>query len=257
MKNGSSLVFLILFLFFSPAPVSADNPGFEPGQANVLAQDEQESDDDPLYQDPEVPGVEIADPLEPWNRMMFSFNDKAYFWVFEPIARGYARVVPEGGRVAVSNFFHNALVPVRVVNDVLQWKVKRAGIELARFGYNSTIGVIGFFDAAKRDLSLERNDEDLRQTLGSYGIGHGLYILWPFLGPSSLRDTVGFVGDGFLNPVNYIRDGGTVVGVRALDFVNGLSLRLGEYEDMKAAALDPYTALRDAYGQYMKAQIEK
>ena len=195
--------------------------------------------------------------LTPGNRMMFLFNDKVYFWVFEPIARGYGRVVPHGGRVAVSNFFHNAMVPVRVVNDVLQWKMNRAGIELVRFGYNSTVGVLGFFDAAKRDLSFEKNDEDLRQTLGSYGIGHGFYIVWPFLGPSSLRDTVGLMGDAFLTPVNYIRDGGTYVGVRALDYVNDLSLRLGEYEDMKAAALDPYTALRDAYAQYMKAQIEK
>ncbi len=257
MKNRSSLVFLILFLFFSPAPVSADNPGFEPGQGNSLALDEQASGDDSIYQEPEVPGVEIADPLEPWNRMMFSFNDKVYFWMFEPIARGYAHVVPKGGRVAVDNFFHNVLVPVRLVNAVLQWKMGRAGIELVRFGYNSTIGVLGFFDAAKRDLSFERNDEDFRQTLGSYGIGNGFYILWPFLGPSSLRDTVGLVGDSFLNPVNYIRDGATLIGVRVFNQVNDLSLHLGEYEDMKAAALDPYTALRDAYAQYMKAHIEK
>ena len=99
--------------------------------------------------------------------------------------------------------------------------------------------------------------EDFRQTLGSYGIGNGFYILWPFLGPSSLRDTVGLVGDSFLNPVNYIRDGATLIGVRVFNQVNDLSLHLGEYEDMKAAALDPYTALRDAYAQYMKAHIEK
>ncbi|MDX1763302.1 MAG: VacJ family lipoprotein [bacterium] len=258
MKNRWSFLFLVtLVLLVSPISVWAEDRGYEPGPVDAEPLKDQEPWDQPFGQEPEVPGVEIADPLEPWNRMMFAFNDKAYFWFFEPIARGYGRVVPRGGRVAVSNFFHNALVPVRLVNAVLQWKGERAGIELVRFGYNSTIGVLGFFDAAKRDLNLERNDEDLRQTLGSYGIGHGLYILWPFLGPSSLRDTAGLVGDSFLNPVNYIRDGGAAVGVRMFDQVNALSLRLGEYEDMKAAALDPYTALRDAYAQYMKAQIEK
>lgn len=241
----------------SPAPVSGANAPEEPGGGGPQVLEVQARGDESFYGELQEPGAEIADPLESWNRLMFSFNDKLYFWVFEPVARGYGHVVPEGGRIAVSNFFHNVLVPVRLANAILQGKMARAGVELARFGYNTTIGVIGFFDAAKRDLNLERNDEDLRQTLGTYGLGHGLFILWPFLGPSSLRDTVGLIGDSLLNPVNYIRDGGTLIAVRAFDHVNGLSLRLGEYEEMKAAAIDPYTALRDAYAQYMKAQIEK
>jgi phospholipid-binding lipoprotein MlaA len=254
IRTFCSLVAAALFYFaFLP---HADALEFEENAGKPVAGEEQ---GDPYYEE-EVDFPQegsIADPLEPWNRAVYVFNDKAYFWFFKPVATGYARIIPEGGRVAVGNLFHNILVPIRLVNNLLQGRPGRAAIELGRFGYNTTVGLIGLFDAAKRDFGWARSNEDLRQTLGLYGLGNGFYIVWPFLGPSSLRDTVGLIGDSFLNPVNYISDSGTVIAVRIYQHVNDLSLRLGDYEDLKEAALDPYISLRDAYYQYVNAQIKK
>lgn len=201
--------------------------------------------------------VTIADPLYPWNKAMYHFNDKLYFWVLKPASKGYSAVIPEDMRIAVSNFFENVMTPIRFVSDILQLKIKRAGNELVRFAYNSTAGVCGLADAAKVDLNVPRVDEDLGQAFGHYGIGHGFYIVWPFLGPSSLRDSVGKFGDGFLNPVNYISPIETSIGITAYDEVNTTSLHIGDYEDLKKAAVDPYVSIRDAYLQYRKKKVEE
>lgn len=201
--------------------------------------------------------VTIADPIEPWNRLMFHFNDKLYFWVLKPVARGYNAVVPEPVRVSVRNFFRNVNMPVRFVNCLLQGKLKGAGIELARFGINSVIGLAGFFDVAKSRFELDARNEDLGQTLGFFGMGGLMYIVWPFLGPSTVRDTIGFAGDTFLDPVNYIDPFEAAFGVRSYEQINRTSLELGSYEDMKKSALEPYIAIRDAFIQYRKEQIKK
>ncbi|RMG67106.1 MAG: VacJ family lipoprotein, partial [Nitrospirae bacterium] len=139
----------------------------------------------------EAQELTIADPLEPWNRLMFRFNDRLYFWVLKPVAQGYSYILPQDVRVAIGNFFRNLLMPVRVVNCLLQGKLKGAGNELLRFAVNTTLGVYGFDDVAKREFNLNPYEEDLGQSLGHYGIGNGFYIVWPVLGPSTLRDTVG------------------------------------------------------------------
>jgi len=200
--------------------------------------------------------VQIADPLYPWNKTMYHFNDKFYFWLMKPLARGYSAVVPEDIRLSVSKFFDNITTPIRFVSNLLQLKVKDAGNELFRFLYNSTAGVCGLADAAKMDFDIRKKDEDLGQTLGSYGIGHGIYLIWPFLGPSSLRDTVGRVGDRFLTPINYINPTETAVGITVYDRVNETSFRIGDYEDLKKSAIDPYVSIRDAYVQHRKKKVE-
>jgi phospholipid-binding lipoprotein MlaA len=204
-----------------------------------------------------VEEVTIADPIEPWNRAMFQFNDKLYFWVLKPVARGYNAVVPEPVRISVRNFFRNVTMPIRFVNCLLQGKLKGAGIELARFGLNTTVGLAGFFDVAKSRFELDARKEDLGQTLGLYGMGGLMYIVWPFLGPSTVRDTIGFAGDTFLDPINYINPFEASMGVQSYERINGTSLELGTYEEMKKSALEPYIAIRDAYVQYRKAQIKK
>jgi phospholipid-binding lipoprotein MlaA len=201
--------------------------------------------------------VTIADPIEPLNRLMFNFNDKLYFWALKPVARGYNAVVPEPVRVSVRDFFRNVAMPVRFVNSVLQGKIKGAGTELARFGINTTIGLAGFFDVAKSWFDLNAQDEDLGQTFGSYGMGGMMYIVWPFLGPSTVRDTVGFVGDSFLDVANYINPFYIPMSIHAYDRINKTSLDLGTYEDLKESAIEPYTAFRDAYIQYRNGQIKK
>lgn len=206
----------------------------------------------------EINGAEaLADPLEPVNRFFFEFNDRLYFWVLKPVATGYSNLLAEDVRMSIRDFFHNLLAPVRVVNNLLQGKVANSATELGRFAINSTLGVAGFGDPAKNEFGLERKEEDLGQTLGVYGADEGLYICWPILGPSSLRDTVGLVGDSFLNPLAYLMasDFGAGAGAYGGREVNSTSLTLGDYEEFKEAAFDPYLAVRDAYQQYRRNKV--
>lgn len=207
----------------------------------------------------EAEGIDlIADPLEPLNRVFFIFNDKLYFWLLKPVATGYEKVIPQDIRICVRNFFYNISMPIRAVNCLLQGRIKGFGNELLRFFINSTAGVAGFADPAKHALKLDKQDEDFGQTLGFFGLGPGVYINWPILGPSSLRDSVGMMGDYFLNPLGYAIDSTkSKIAVGSFDFVNETSLTLGDYESLKKAALDPYVALRDAYYQYRKNKIKQ
>ena len=198
----------------------------------------------------------VSDPLEPMNRAFFHFNDKLYFWVLKPIARGYTVIMPQAGRSGVKNFFANVATPVRLVNCVLQVEFEGAWVELERFAINTTVGVVGFSDPAKNRWNLEKRNEDLGQTLGRYGLGPSIYIHWPILGPSNPRDTVGYVGDIFLDPFHYlIPKLWPKVGIKSYETVNDTSLRVGDYEDFKEASIDPYISLRDAYYQHRRSQV--
>jgi phospholipid-binding lipoprotein MlaA len=212
----------------------------------------------PLPSDSEEPLETIADPLEPVNRAFFHFNDKFYFWVLKPVASGYKAVVPEELRVGVRNFFSNAATPIRLVNCLLQANLEHAGTETARFFLNTTFGLAGFLDPAKTEFSIEKREKDFGQTLGIWGIGPAFYINWPILGPSSLRDTAGYVGDVLADPTNYLITSILInLAVKSYAQVNETSLRIGEYEDFKGAALDPYIALKDAYHQYRQNKIRE
>ena len=199
----------------------------------------------------------ISDPLEPINRAFFHFNDRLYFWLLKPMAIGYKRILPQPLRVNVNNFFDNLQFPIRFVNCLLQAKVEGAGNELARFIVNSTIGLAGFLDVAKEDLDIGGQEEDLGQTLGSYGFGPAFYIHWPIIGASGLTDTIGLLGDGFLDPLNYLSKAKYTLAARSYDTVNDTSLSIGDYEDLKRAALDPYVAVREAYYQYRQNKIKE
>jgi len=199
----------------------------------------------------------IADPLEPMNRAFFYFNDKLYFWLFKPIARGYGYIFPQSVRIGVRNFFDNLRFPIRFVNCLLQGKFEGAGRELTRFMVNTTVGIVGFIDVAEENMGLHEQNEDFGQTLGFYGLGPGFYIDWPIIGPSSLTDTVGIVGDIYTQPLNYVIEFKYNVAIRAYDIVNSTSLTIGEYEDLKRAALDPYVAVRDAYYQYRLNKVKE
>jgi phospholipid-binding lipoprotein MlaA len=205
-------------------------------------------------------GPRIADPVEPWNRAMYHFNDKFYFWVAKPTAKVYKGVVPEGLRGLISNFYRNVKAPIRIVNNMLQGKPKYAGLELGRFLINSTVGVGGLRDCATDCFGINGRDADFGQTLGTYGVGFGFYIVWPFLGPSSPRDTVGWAGDWVLTPTTYLTSqwfSPLTIGIYAEERVNYLSFHVGDYEALKAAAIDPYVAMRDAYVQYRRKVLQK
>jgi phospholipid-binding lipoprotein MlaA len=201
--------------------------------------------------------VGVADPLEGWNRAMFLFNDRLYFWLLKPVARGYKALMPTAARRGVRNFFRNITAPVRMVSALLQGKGRAASAELTSFLINSTVGVLGFGDPAKRWPELSPSKEDLGQTLGTYGIGEGFYIVWPILGPSTLRDSVGMVGDWFLDPTSYVEPYEAYLAVWTIENVNETSFRIGDYESMKEAAIDPYVAIRNAYIQNRKKKVEE
>jgi phospholipid-binding lipoprotein MlaA len=205
--------------------------------------------------------VSMADPLQPWNRMWHHFNDKAYFWMFKPMAQGYSFVVPEGFRISFSNFYTNATAPVRIFNSLFQLKINYFFTEFGRFLINTTIGFVGFRDCAKDCFGIKPHDEDFGQTLGHYGVGHGIYLVWPLLGPSSVRDTIGKGADsilsftGILSPVDL--EVPVWVGLKAHEIVNEISLRIGVYEKIKEAAIDPYIAIRDGYAQRRKKAVQE
>lgn len=246
---GAILVFLPFFAAAADLPTAATTG--EPPESHVNAGG---ADAGPGEFEEERA---IADPFEPLNRVAFSFNDKLYFWLIKPLAQGYGAIVPEWGRVRVRNVFNNISMPVRFVSSLFQFKLKSAGIELYRFVINSTLGLGGTFDVVGQNPDLAGVDEDLGQALGFHGVSDGFYIVWPVLGPSSLRDTVGMVGDAFLNPVNYITPVETVYVIHSYDRVNDTSLRIGEYEDLKESAVDHYISVRDAYTEHRRNKIRE
>jgi phospholipid-binding lipoprotein MlaA len=225
----------------------------------VASEDAIVDSDDRLEPEQDMPAMDlIADPLEPMNRVFFHFNDKLYFWFLKPISIGYGTVVPEELRVGIRNFFDNLSMPIRAVNCILQGDIMGFGTELSRFVVNSTLGVAGFGDPAKQIFGIDMEDEDLGQTFGFYGLGPAFYINWPLLGPSSVRDTIGLVGDSFLSPMYYAVDGTKYkIAIKGFEQVNSTSLRIGDYESLKKSALDPYISLRDAYHQYRQHKIKE
>lgn len=216
-----------------------------------------DEDLDFLYEEAEAGVVRVADPFEPLNRVMFHFNDKLYFWVLKPAARGYRYLIPSPVRAGVKNFFRNLTTPVRLTNCILQGKFRSAGVEVVRFLMNSTAGMLGFGNPAQMYPQLSMKEEDLGQTFGTYGIGNGFYIVWPFLGPSSIRDSVGMIGDRFLNPITYVQPTEASIEITAYEKVNDISFRIGDYEAFKEASLDPYSAIRDAYIQNRNKKVEE
>jgi len=246
---------LRLFLLFliTAVPVAAaagtvsPTGGVAPPAATALDED--------LFAEEEV--VEVADPLEGVNRALFTFNDRLYFWLLKPVARGW-RHLPGAVRRSVANFFSNLTAPARVVNDTLQGKIGQAGNEIMRFVINSTAGGLGLWDVARLDPVLARPPaEDFGQTLGRYGVPAGPYLILPVLGPSNTRDTVGWVADFFLDPFTYLNDTVVYYGAKTTDVVNDTSLDRDTYEAIKRDSLDPYLTIRDAYDQHRRGVIRR
>jgi len=215
-----------------------------------------DNDVDADFDDWDAPVKLIADPFEPINRGVFWVNDKLYFYLFKPLARGYGAIIPRPARVSVSNFFSNVSTPARVANALLQLNLTHVGTETYRFIVNSTIGIAGLFDPATSVAEVRRASADFGQTLGKYGFGHGFYLVLPIVGPSSLRDGTGTFVDSYADPVRYAglatED---VLLLRVFDSTNRLSLDRDTYEGIKRDALDPYLFIRTAYAQRRLAQI--
>jgi phospholipid-binding lipoprotein MlaA len=222
---------------------------------------------DPFASADEDAGDEY-DPWEPVNTNIFAFNLKVDRYVLKPVAKGYDYILPDVVQVGVSNIFSNLRFAPRFLNNVFQGKLKGAGIEVGRFLINSTVGLAGFFDLATK-INLVTPEEDFGQTLGFYGVKPGPYLVLPLLQPFTVRDFVGYVGDVFLNPINWlvvpiieVDDVPSVIehknrmttsiiqlGARVGEIVNERSRNLQKYQGVEEATLDLYTAVRNAYLQ--------
>ena len=200
----------------------------------------------------------IPDPLERWNRGVFSFNDAVIEYAAKPAYRGYEYLTPSFMRAGIKNVYHNLGFPVRFTNNLLQGRGMAAGVEMSRFILNTTFGLGGLFNVAKRhEPVVAVEDEDFGQTLGVWGVGEGFYIVWPFWGPSTARDSVGRVGDYFLHPLTYLQPWELSLGIKAVAMFNELDELLDQYDLLKQAAIEPYSSMRDAYVQYRRARLSK
>jgi phospholipid-binding lipoprotein MlaA len=191
---------------------------------------------------PDVP----SDPLEPFNRKVYAFNETLDEWVAQPVARGYVRFLPQFMRTGINNFFVNVSYPTVIVNDLLQGKFAQGARDSGRFLFNTTVGLGGLVDAASL-VGMDINDEDFGQTLGYWGVGQGWFLMLPVLGPTTNRDGLGQVANGFTNPLSYTEDEYRY-GLYALGAVNSRAALLG-VEGVLEQQFDRYAFVRGAYLQ--------
>lgn len=242
----------------SPSAIYGGTPALTPGAVTVrdasspgISTDLDDYDDEPVQT--------IADPLEPWNRFWFRFNDFFYMRVADPVYKGWKYITPEFFRNAASNLFYNLLFPTRFINSLLQFRFMEAGVEFSRFMMN-VMGSAGLANLAankKTIVPVDPSGEDFGQTLGRWGVGPGCYIVWPFIGPSTLRDSVGRVGDYFTDPIFYMQPWLASTGAETGFRLNDLGQVLPSYENLKSISIDPYLAMREAYISMRKAQIAR
>lgn len=199
----------------------------------------------------------IWDPLMGYNRFMTRVNDTLYVWLMRPAALVYGTVVKEPARLAVNRFFTNLEFPTRLVNNLLQLKFQRAGTECVRFGFNTTFGLLGFFDPARSRLGLEPSPEDFGQTLGHWGVGTGFHLVLPLMGPSNLRDALGRAPDILLGPQYYMDHDRTSLMISVVDRTNAISLMTDRMDAFRKDALDLYIFYRDAYEMNRRKMIEE
>ena len=229
-------------------------------RTNALIQYAQQSDDDTdaafgLMEDEEF---DDNDPLEVPNRFLFALNQTLDVLILRPVAATYRFLLPSGVRDSIRNVLRNLATPVVLVNDLMQGEFERAETTLARFAINTSGGVLGLFDVAA-DEGYEYHEEDFGQTLGSYGVGEGAYLVLPLFGPSSIRDGFGRVVDMFLDPFFYIgraKDIETELLLRpALSGIDLRSRNIETLDDLERDSIDFYARLRSLWRQNRQNKI--
>ena len=220
----------------------------------------------------EEQATESIDPFEDFNRAVFDFNETLDSVIFLPLAKIYRALFPKPIRDTFRNFMRNLNAPFVLANDILQGEGERAGMTLSRFLVNTTLGIGGLFDVAT-GIGVPHHEEDFGQTLGVWDVGEGVYLVLPIIGPSTVRDAFGKVGDAFLNPLNYVGAAGDdkekilfaersdladfLFGVRLLEGVDTRERLIEPIELLKKdpLALDYYTLIRSIYLQRRKKEI--
>ena len=202
--------------------------------------------------------TQISDPLEVVNRAIFATNLALDTTVIEPAATIYRDIVPDPARDSMRNLMRNLESPVLLANDVLQRDIGAAGVTTKRFFINTTLGILGLFDRAA-DMGLVRRDEDFGQTMATYGVGPGFYLVLPIIGPSSLRDAAGGFVDYYFDPLNYYA---TNTDRRNITFlrtgIRGLDARargIETLDDIERTSIDFYATIRSLYHQRRQSEI--
>ncbi len=194
------------------------------------------------------------DPWEGWNRKVFSFNEGLDTAVLKPAATAFSKFVPQLVRQGIGNFFGNAADAWSFVNNILQGRVEAGGKDLIRFGTNTVFGLGGVIDVAS-EMGLYHQYEDFGQTLGRWGVGAGAYIVWPLLGPSTVRESFALPFDRAVSPALVINNGAWQFGLAGLQIINTRADLLGASRVLDDIALDKYTFVRDAYLQRRRSLI--
>lgn len=188
------------------------------------------------------------DPLERYNRAMHAFNEDFDRALFQPLARGYNKVLPRPVNRSISHFFDNLGDIWVMINGFLQGKPRQGVSDLSRVVWNTTLGLGGLFDVASH-MDLPKHNEDFGQTLGVWGVGPGPYFVLPFLGPSTIRDTGGRIVQWQANPMAELTDDEGYLLLTALNLVDTRAGLLGTTRLIDSASLDPYSFMRDGYLQ--------
>jgi len=192
------------------------------------------------------------DPWESFNRPIFRFNDTVDTYALKPIAQGYRAVTPQFLEDGVHNVFGNIGDVGNLANNLLQGKLHNAGVDTGRLIFNTTFGVLGFFDVAKH-MGLRKNDEDFGQTLGVWGLNSGPYLVIPLLGPSTVRDATGRVPDSFLTPYPYMDHVPTRNVTRGVQLVD---TRANLLQAERLVSGDKYIFIRNAYLQSREFKVK-
>jgi phospholipid-binding lipoprotein MlaA len=196
------------------------------------------------------------DPIEGFNRSMYSFNQGMDKVIFNPVAKLYQAITPDFVEKSISNFFNNIDDISIIANDILQLKIGQAYMDTARFVFNSTLGLAGFRDVSSQ-MGLEKHDEDFGQTLAVWGVGAGPYIVVPIFGPTTLRDSTSLiVDDVLLNPVSYLNNNDALkAGILTVNFIDIKADLLIANDLIDEAALDQYEFTKNAYFSRRESQI--
>ena len=206
------------------------------------------------------------DPLESYNRSIYSFNEGLDENLMKPVAEGYRSIMPDPAERGISNFFSNLREPFNILNNLLQFKFEEAISDTVRFGINSTIGIVGLFDVAS-DLNIPKHEEDFGQTLAVWGVESGPYFVLPIFGPSTLRDTAGLASEYWIgntvevgetnlfDPSSELSTTNAETAAEATKLISKRANLLGTKDMLDSASFDNYSFMRDAYLQRRESLI--
>jgi len=258
------LLFIFILYFMTNPAIMADEAKLTSNPVSISNDDYDDldflddDDGDELSEVTTIKAPALRDPLKFINKPIFKLNLLFYKYLGKPLAQGWQIVVPKSARTGLNNAFRNLGYPLRASACVLQWRWHDAGSETIRFVANTSGGLLGFRDiAAKGSNGIQPVFEDFGQAMGSWGLGHGFYIVLPLLGPSSLRDGIGWYGGTFVHPYFFVDDWLVTLALGGTDKLNKLSFQYKDIDIALEGSLDPYAAAKDFYNQSRQKEIEE